>query len=113
MKNKILPFAGLLLVAVLGFFYLSYDGNKQQQTELTDPASAQEFRSLDYLKQASLIKTYALENPVSAWQYLKSVFLVNGQQIGNAHEFADLVGAENISKEHILEALQYRPRVES
>ena len=54
--------------------------------------SPEDFRVLDYGKQLSIINDFAEDNPALAWQFLKNSFLVNGQVIGNVHEFSHIIG---------------------
>lgn len=51
-----------------------------------------EFKSLDYQEQEIMIKELSKTDPVKAWKYLKELFLVDGQVVGNAHEFAHIIG---------------------
>jgi plastocyanin len=51
-----------------------------------------QFRALNYTNQLDLIKKASVEDPVNTWQYIKAAFLVNGQVVGNAHEFAHIIG---------------------
>ena len=52
----------------------------------------QHFRSLPYQKQTEIIEQVSNDNPSEGWEYLKQVFVVNGQVVGNAHELSHIVG---------------------
>lgn len=54
----------------------------------------QDFKTLDYNVQTRMIKDMAKQDPAAAWQFLKSTFIVNGQVVSNAHEFAHMIGNE-------------------
>jgi len=54
--------------------------------------NASQFRALDYPIQLDLIKKSSQKDPVSTWQYIKTTFIVDGQVVGNAHEFAHIIG---------------------
>ncbi len=60
--------------------------------------SPQDFRNLDYAKQLSIITAYAKDNPEKAWEFLKKSFVVNGQVVGNAHEFSHIIGGQSYKK---------------
>ena len=52
------------------------------------------FRKLNYAEQMKVIKNMSKSNPEETWDYLKKAFLVDGQVVGNAHEFAHIIGNE-------------------
>ncbi len=60
--------------------------------------SSTEFRQLDYGQQLEFIKSMATDDPAQAWAYVKNSFIVNGQVVGNAHEFAHIVGHQAFEK---------------
>ncbi|MEO8065954.1 MAG: hypothetical protein ABI643_03855 [Candidatus Doudnabacteria bacterium] len=95
---KILLIGLLLAAAVAVFHYRSYlakihPGTIAQEQAIMDKfLPVQDFRKLSYQQQLDLIKSYSQSDPGKSWSYLKSAFLVNGQQVVNAHQFAHLVG---------------------
>ncbi|MEK7148064.1 MAG: hypothetical protein AAB758_02090, partial [Patescibacteria group bacterium] len=52
----------------------------------------EELKNLDYSTQRNVIEKLVKDDPVYAWDYLKQAFLVNGEVVGNAHEFAHTIG---------------------
>src|SRR3989344_7389040 len=77
----------LSVVVLAGFlFLLGYQPGRLA------PPSPEQFRELSYTEQASQIKTAASADPVAAWTYLKQAFIVDGQVVGNAHEFSHMIG---------------------
>lgn len=54
--------------------------------------SGKEFRGLQYGDQMEIIKYITERDPAKAWDYLKSVFIIDGQVVNSAHEFAHIVG---------------------
>jgi len=50
------------------------------------------FLSRDYAEQKRVMQDKIASDPKAAWEYLKSAFIVDGKVIGNAHQFAHLVG---------------------
>lgn len=60
--------------------------------EISDKPLPEEFRNSDYLMQRKVIEKLIKDDPVYAWDYLKRAFLVNGEVVGNAHEFAHTIG---------------------
>lgn len=64
----------------------------------TEVVSVSEFRNLDYGKQMDIVKSLANEDPARAWNYLKEGFIVNGEVLGNAHEFAHIIGNKSYEK---------------
>jgi len=56
------------------------------------------FRTILYDEQVKIIKSVSKENPQNAWNFLKQVFIVDGQVVGNAHELGHLVGNEAYDK---------------
>lgn len=54
--------------------------------------SSQDFRTLNYDEQKKIIKSMAKEDPAQAWSFLKSNFTVNGEVVGDPHEFAHIIG---------------------
>jgi len=84
----------VIILALVGFSIFYRHPAKPIVTSVL-PAEMQdisEFRKLDYQKQLDLVKSYAKSDPINAWKYVKDVFLINGQQVSNAHEFAHLIG---------------------
>ncbi|OGI67204.1 hypothetical protein A3A05_00565 [Candidatus Nomurabacteria bacterium RIFCSPLOWO2_01_FULL_41_12] len=65
---------------------------KDRSAATSNGVTAAEFRQLDYGKQMEIIKSMATSNPNKAWGYLKNSYIVDGQVVGNAHEFAHIVG---------------------
>jgi len=59
------------------------------KTHVSDSAA---FASLDGAKQKRIIQKEISDDPRGAWEYLKSAFIVNGKVVGNAHQFAHLIG---------------------
>lgn len=59
------------------------------ETNLPSPSQV---RELSYTEQLSIVRAAAKDDPVNAWEYVKSVFIVNGQTVSNAHEFAHIIG---------------------
>ena len=57
-----------------------------------DEVPSNEFLSLDNHRQKEIIQKKVNADAKEAWDYLKRVFMVNDQIIGNAHGFAHLVG---------------------
>ncbi|MEJ0021799.1 MAG: hypothetical protein WDN47_04470 [Candidatus Doudnabacteria bacterium] len=98
--NFNLPAAVLIIflfAAGIGIALLSSKSIRQQAVSLGLPPIDQ-FRNLNYQDQLDLIKRAAEADPVKTWTYVKSAFLINGQQAENAHEFAHLVGNGMYSK---------------
>ena len=60
--------------------------------------SSLNFKSLDYGQELKTIKALAENDPAKAWSYLKENFVVNDRVIGNAHEFAHIVGNKAYAK---------------
>jgi len=60
--------------------------------KITDIPSPEELRNLDYSMQRTVIEKLVKDDPVYAWDYLKRAFVVNGEVMGNAHEFAHTIG---------------------
>jgi len=56
--------------------------------------SPESFRVLPVYRQHEIMTEFAKANPSAAWEYLKEVFFVNGQVVGNAHQYAHIVGNE-------------------
>lgn len=56
------------------------------------------FRALNYQDQEKIINQLSEIDPARSWQYLKDSFLVNGEVVGNAHEFAHIIGNSIYSK---------------
>jgi hypothetical protein len=54
--------------------------------------SSEEFRSLPYSTQVEDIQKMAETDPQTTWQFLKDTFLVNGKQVGNAHDLSHIIG---------------------
>lgn len=57
-----------------------------------------DFRNLSYGNQLDLVKSMAEKDPGFAWDYIKEAFVVNGQVIGNAHEFSHIIGNKSYEK---------------
>lgn len=60
--------------------------------KISDIPLPEEFRNLDYSTQRNVIENLVKDDPVYAWDYLKRAFVVNGEVVGNAHEFAHTIG---------------------
>lgn len=89
-------FPGLTMVVNV---YTSEDLSKKSNNTLsTSDVSPEEFRNLNGGEQLELIKKIARDNPKEAWEYVKKAFIVNGQVVGNAHEFAHIIGNESYQK---------------
>lgn len=56
---------------------------------VTDPVA---FRVLNYYDQGKQIAIMAEKDPQTAWNFLKSVFIIKGVVSGNVHEFAHKIG---------------------
>jgi plastocyanin len=71
-------------------------GDNQSLTQDVDSLSgstlSEQFRQLSYSEQVKKIKLMAKKDPGEAWKYLKNVFIVDGQVVGNAHEFSHIIG---------------------
>lgn len=65
---------------------------------LDEEAKIETFRETSYADQLTTIKVMAKNDPTKAWDYVKKVFLVNGQVVGNVHEFAHIIGNAIYSK---------------
>ena len=65
---------------------------KDRGVATSNGVTAAEFRQLDYGKQLEIIKSMAASDPSEAWAYLKESYMIAGQVVGNAHEFAHIVG---------------------
>ena len=59
-----------------------------QKNEMTP----KEFRNITFSAQYKYIRQETASNPDKAWLFLKKTFLVNGESIGYAHEFAHVIG---------------------
>ncbi|MBI5139541.1 hypothetical protein HZA26_02955 [Candidatus Nomurabacteria bacterium] len=59
---------------------------------LTKNIEAANFRNLPYEEQLTYIKKSAPKDPVSTWAFLKESLIVDGQVVGNAHEFSHIIG---------------------
>lgn len=73
LHDHLLP--GLTMVVVVG------------EESLGEAAS-----SFDYAAELNIITELVASDPISAWEYLKKNFLINGEQASNAHEFTHIVG---------------------
>lgn len=85
-----------ILVAVLAFTFFKLESERKTSEQAAGPGR-EEFLALDYGKQSEIIRSMAEKDPKAAWEYLKNNFIVNGQVVGNVHEFAHLIG--NVSYE--------------
>jgi hypothetical protein len=94
MKNPFKSLQLIMALAIVGLAVLAfvYKPKTKPQPISSKFPSSEEFRQLDYIHQADVIKTFAKEDPMAAWQYLKDGFMVNGEVVGNAHDFAHLIG---------------------
>lgn len=72
--------------------------NEKETFDKDKVVSNEEFRKLDYGSQMETIKSMATRDPAKAWIYVKDNFIVNGQVVGNAHEFAHIVGNKAFDK---------------
>jgi len=52
----------------------------------------EEFRNFDYTSQLEFIKIKSVKYPTETWEFIKKAFVVNNQVVGNAHEFAHIIG---------------------
>jgi len=52
----------------------------------------EKLRTLDYGVQLAFVKEIAASDPASSWEFLKKTFMVDGQVVGNAHEFSHIIG---------------------
>ncbi len=78
----------IFLLLVLGYVF-----SRNYLRPISSPVlSHEDFLKLDYGKQMEMIKSMAESDPSAAWAYLKSNFIVHGGVVGNAHEFAHIVG---------------------
>ncbi len=70
--------------------------DKEDDKYVIDKAgiSLEDFRKLDNFKQVEAFRSMSKSDPENAWEFLKKAFIVNGQVVGNAHEFAHIVGNE-------------------
>lgn len=57
--------------------------------ENVDPSG---FKDLPYDQQMLFIKQSADKDPASTWKFLKKSFIIDGQVVGNAHEFSHIIG---------------------
>ncbi len=71
---------------------------EKQSTEVNQLPSSIDFRALPYDEQVGLLTGYAEANPKDAWSYLKDTFIVNGQVVGQAHEFGHIIGNSAFKK---------------
>lgn len=58
----------------------------------------EDFKKLEYGQELDFIKMMSKDNPAKAWSYIKQVFIVNGQVVGNAHEFSHIIGNTSYEK---------------
>ena len=56
------------------------------------------FKNLNYTQQLETVKNLAEEDLKAAWTLVKKTFVVDGQVVGNAHEFAHIVGNKAFEK---------------
>jgi plastocyanin len=89
---------GLIMVIAVG------QKNKPKNSGNLPPP--EELRVENYADQMRVIKDHVKTDPVQTWQYLKEAFVVDGQVLGNAHEFAHIIGNEIYSK-HGLSGIKY------
>jgi len=82
----------LAKIALLNIFYKKKD---------LSPPSSETFLALEYTDQRRIVKGIISENPRKAWDYLKSIYIRDGQTIAadasgldHWHVFAHLVGHE-------------------
>ncbi len=80
----------LFILAALAAIFVISKHRSPLPTKINE--SVEHFKQLDYQSQLDLVKKSAESDPVATWQFVKDAFLINGQQVGNAHEFAHLVG---------------------
>ncbi len=59
-----------------------------------DKVNVESFRKLDESSQIVFIKKVSKDDPKMAWDFLKQAFIINGQVVGNAHEFSHIIGNE-------------------
>ena len=65
---------------------------RKSSFSFSENTSVLDFRNFDYGRQIEFVKLLSQENPKDGWNYIKEAFIVNGQVVGNAHEFAHVVG---------------------
>jgi len=90
-KDYLFPLSriNLMLNELSGFLMSGIYGHANADKIETD---TYKFRALDYGSQQKQIRKLSDSNPAKAWEYLKKVFIVNGEVIGNAHELSHIVG---------------------
>jgi len=62
--------------------------------DTTETAPSEPFEGIDYAEQQKIITELSEASPREAWEYLKKTFIINGQVIGNSHEFSHIIGNE-------------------
>lgn len=98
MLSKVNFLRAVLIIFLLVGIVLHYRQVSPHQAEDLSLPSVEQFRAMNYQAQLDLVKKSAESDPIATWAYVKSVFLINGQQVGNAHQFAHLVGNGMFSK---------------
>ncbi|MEO5635203.1 MAG: hypothetical protein ABIS26_02605 [Candidatus Paceibacterota bacterium] len=92
-RNSIIILILLVGAITFIFYYQSHLAKlKNNSAPMANFISRDEFNALDYVKQSEYIKSISISDPKSAWEYLKSNFIIDGQVVGNVHEFAHLIG---------------------
>lgn len=82
-------FPGLLMT-------VEVEGGKEEESDAQlSGTPLQNFRTSGYAKQLQIIREMSRTDPTKAWAFLKQAFIVDGQVVGNAHEFSHIIGNES------------------
>lgn len=68
------------------------DSNSERSDETSLPSDSESFLGLNFSDQTKIITELARVDPRQSWEFLKKAFMVNGVVVGNAHEFAHMIG---------------------
>jgi len=65
---------------------------ESQKDDIVKVLSPVEFRETKYSNQIRVIENLSGRDAAETWEFLKSAMLVDGEQVGNAHELTHIVG---------------------
>lgn len=87
------------ILSILCFFILVSVIYYNHSTEKSgDKFPHDQFTRLDHNAQLEIVEQMAIDDPKSAWEYLKESFIIDGQVVGNVHGFAHSIGNKAYEK---------------
>ena len=86
----VVVFLFLALGAVLYHAYFS--------SNVPNPGLDDKFRNFNSEQKTAFIELNAESDPALAWAYLKEGFIINGQVVGNVHDYAHTIGNKAYEK---------------